>query len=152
MGWREENQRKPSIDAGIGLGSCPWAKINSPWQWDKMLILAPARGRQPKSQLCWSNEPADPRRLGPRWLLAGCSSLQAVYWSRVCVPSPPLWAGSQNNQKCRWRRQLNNPVLPSGGRSSLASPPSSKGMPGEDAEDRMVPKLRRGSSEEGGLS
>lgn len=88
-GWREENQRKPFIDAGAGLGSCPWAKINSQWQWDKTLMLAPARGRQPKSQLCWSNEPGDLRGLGPQWLLAGCGSLQAVYWNGVCVSSHP---------------------------------------------------------------
>lgn len=61
----EENQSKPSTDAGAGLGDHPWAKINAPWQWDKMLILAPARGRQPKSQLCWSNELGDLRGLRP---------------------------------------------------------------------------------------
>lgn len=130
-GMKTRKSEKPSIDAGAVLGSCPWAKINSPWQWDKMLILAPARGRQPKSQLRWSNELGDLRGLRPPWLLAGCGALQAVYWNRVCVPSPPLWAGSQNNQKCRWHVALNDhPKLPLGGRRSST---------GDTGSDERIP-------------
>lgn len=153
-GMKTRKSEKPSIDAGAVLGSCPWAKINSPWQWDKMLILAPARGRQPKSQLRWSNELGDLRGLRPPWLLAGCGALQAVYWNRVCVPSPPLWAGSQNNQKCRWHVALNNhPKLPLGGRRSWEAPPGTQGgMKGFLRLDRTMQSehgmLRGGSGDE----
>jgi hypothetical protein len=99
-----------------------------------MLILAPAIGRQPKSQLRWSNELGDLRGLRPQWLLAGCGALQAVYWNRVCAPSPPLWAGSQNNHKCRWLIPLNShpfPKLPLGGRrGSSESTRCKKVIPG----------------------
>lgn len=89
LGWREENQRKPSIDAGAGFGSCPWAKINSLWQWNKMLLWAPARGRPPKSQLRWSNEPGDLRGLGARWLLqAAVLCKQFIETGLACLPHP----------------------------------------------------------------
>lgn len=146
---REENQRKPSMDAGAGLGSCPGAKANSPWQWDKMLILAPARGRQPMSQLRWSNELGDLRGPRPQRLSAGCGSLQAVYWNRVCAPSPPLWAGSQNNQKCRWHILLKTtPAWSLGGRrSSSETLGATKGFLAR-IRPSPIPKLRRESSEE----
>lgn len=63
---KRENPEIPSVGAGAGLGSCPGVEMQSSlWQWDKMLILAPASGRQPKSQLRWSNELGD-RPSGPR--------------------------------------------------------------------------------------
>lgn len=72
---------------------------------------------------------------------------------RGLYASPPLWAGSQNNQKCRWRIPLNNPRLSPGGgwgEAHQRAPEQQK-----DAwwgwADKMIPRLRRGSSEEGGL-
>lgn len=42
------------------------------------------------------------------WFSAGSLLKQGL-----CVP-PPIWAGSQNNQKCRWCFPLNNPRLSPG--------------------------------------
>lgn len=137
LGWREENPRKPFTDAGAGLGSCPGAKINSSWQWDKTLILAPAKGRQPKSQLCWSNESGDLRGWGPQWLVTGCGSLQAVYWNRVCASPHPSGLDLRTIRSAGGASRWTTPgYLPEGRWSSSESTGSNKGMPGEDEQTR----------------
>lgn len=151
LGWRKENPRKPFIDAGAGLGSCPGAKINSSWQWDKALISAPARGRQPKSQLCWSNEPGDLRGPGPQWRVIGCGSLQAVYWNRACAPPHPsgldlrairvqvALPAEQQPQAISWGVGRAHRRTSLGGGGSSESSGSSEGMPGEDEQTRPSP-------------
>lgn len=126
LGWREENQRKFSIDTAAWLGSCPWAKINSPWQWDKMLILAPARGSQPKSQLRWSNEPGDLRGLRPQWLLAARASLQAVYWNRG-FPTPLGWVSEQSEVQVAHPAEQPTRAVSMGAAAHQRAPGATKG-------------------------
>ena len=147
LGWREKNRRKPSIDAGAGFGSCPWAKINSPWQWDKMLKRAPASSRSPKSQLCWSNEPGALRGLGAPWLWAGCVLCrQFIETGLACLPHPSrlgLRAITSAGGAARWTSRANS------GREEKLDRELWEQQ--RDAADKTIPEFRRRSSGEGWL-
>ena len=145
LGWREKNRRKPSIDAGAGFGSCPWAKINSPWQWDKMLKRAPGSSRSPKSQLCWSNEPGVLRGLGAPWLWAGCVLCrQFIETGLACLPHPSrlgLRAIRSAGGAARWTSRAIS------GREEKLD--KELWEPQRDAADKTIPEFRRGSSGRG---
>lgn len=68
---------------------------SSSWQWDKMLILAPASGRQPKSQLRWSNELGDQTSGASEALMASSGlkrSAGSLLQLGLCAfPTPPGW-------------------------------------------------------------
>lgn len=127
-GWREENRRKPSIDAGAGSGSCPWAKINSRWQWDKMLKQAPARADR-RSRSCAGQMSLEP---SGGWERHGCEqaafSAGSLLKQGLCAfPTPPGWVSEQ--PEVQVVQPAERPGLsPGGRRSSTESSGSNQGM------------------------
>lgn len=74
-----------------------------------------------------------PQGAGSAMAVSRLRSLQAVYWNRACVPSPPLQAGSQSNQKCRWCSPLNEPgYLREGGEARQRALGATKGCSWQD--------------------
>lgn len=79
-----------------------------------------------------------PQGAGSSMTVTGCGSLQAVYWNRAGVPSPPLWAGSQNNQECRWCIPLKDPgCLREGGEARQRALGTTKGCLARRQETRQ---------------
>lgn len=143
QGWKEEKSEKTFYWCWYWVWQLPLSKNKLPMAVGQEADIGTCQRQTAEvaaALVKWAWRP---------WGAGASVTVSRLWFSAGSLLKQPLWAGSQNNQKCRWYIPLSNPCCLRKGGGARRRALEQQRDAWRRCSNETIPGLRRGSSGEG---